>query len=104
LWDDYEIKPVIQIRNMWKDGEETRLIEGYSNVVYDFKGNVYCYCMDTGTKREMVPGGFEIKRNTLKKLCPARQYDIDCKYREKCPIKQGIRIKLETDRRVFTNR
>lgn len=38
----------------------------------------------------------------MKKLCPARQYDIDCKYREKCPIKKGIRIKLEADRRVFT--
>jgi hypothetical protein len=23
-WDRYQIKPVIDIRNMWKDGEETR--------------------------------------------------------------------------------
>ncbi|MCJ7843686.1 transposase, partial [Lederbergia sp. NSJ-179] len=26
LWDDHGIKPVIDIRNMWKDGEETRLL------------------------------------------------------------------------------
>src|SRR5699024_4808516 len=26
LWDDHRIKPVIDIRNMWKDGEETRLL------------------------------------------------------------------------------
>lgn len=102
LWDEYEIKPVIQIRDMWKDGEATRLLEGYSNVVYDFKGNVYCYCMETDTRREMVPGGFECERNALKKLCPAKQYGINCKCEEKCPVKQGIRIKLETDRRIFT--
>ena len=24
LWDEYGIKPVIDIRNMWKDGEVTR--------------------------------------------------------------------------------
>jgi ubiquinone biosynthesis protein Coq4 len=23
-WDQYQIKPVIDIRNIWKDGEETR--------------------------------------------------------------------------------
>jgi len=26
LWDEYGIKPVIDIRNMWKDGEETKAI------------------------------------------------------------------------------
>ncbi|PSR32772.1 MAG: hypothetical protein C7B46_12785 [Sulfobacillus benefaciens] len=26
LWDDYWIKPIIDIRNLWKDGEATRLL------------------------------------------------------------------------------
>lgn len=101
-WDEHQIKPVIDIRNMWKNGEETRLLEGKSNVVYNYKGNVYCYCPETNTSREMACGGFEKDRNTLKKLCPAKQYGIECKGQEVCPVKQGIRIALETDRRIFT--
>ena len=41
LWDDCGIKPVIDIRNMWKDGEETKLVDGQTNVVYDYQGNIY---------------------------------------------------------------
>lgn len=102
LWDEYKIKPVIDIRNMWKDGDETRQLEGYENVVYNYKGNVYCYCLETGEKREMAVGGFEKERGTLKKLCPARQYGTKCKCMEQCSVKQGIRILIETDRRIFT--
>jgi hypothetical protein len=48
LWDDFGIKPVIDIRHMWKDGEETKLVDGQTNVVYDYHANVYCYCPMTG--------------------------------------------------------
>ncbi|EZW61592.1 hypothetical protein HWG47_03160 [Staphylococcus aureus] len=68
LWDDHGIKPVIDIRNMWKDGEETRLLGDYKNVVHNFKGNVYCHCPISGKQREMANGGFEKDRGTLKKL------------------------------------
>lgn len=102
LWDEHKIKPVIQIRNMWKDSDKTRALEEHENVVYDYDGHVYCYCMKTGKKREMASGGFEEDRNTLKKLCPAKQYGIECKFQEKCLVKQAIRIKLDVDRRVFT--
>nr|WP_227765664.1 transposase [Zhaonella formicivorans] len=101
-WDKYQIKPVIDIRNMWKDGEETRLLSGKENVVYNYKGNVYCYCPKTNTRREMPSGGFEKDRNTLKKLCCAEHYGIECKGREQCPVAQGIRIPLSEDRRIFT--
>jgi len=74
LWDNYGIKPVIDIRNMWKDGEKTRQLEDYENVVYNYKGNVYCVCMETDVKREMCVGG----------------------------LKQGIRIDIDLDRRIFT--
>ncbi len=101
-WKEHQIKPVIDIRNMWKDGEETRLLQGRTNAVYNFEGNVYCYCPETGTRREMACGGFEKDRETLKKICPAKQYGIDCKGHSQCPIAQGIRIPLSEDPRVFT--
>jgi len=101
-WDQYQIKPVIDIRNMWKDGEETHLLSGKTNVTYNYKGNVYCYCLKTNTRREMANGGFEKDRNTLKKLCPARQYGIICQGQAVCPVAQGLRIPLSEDRRIFT--
>lgn len=102
LWDEETIKPVIDIRNMWKDGEPTRLLTGRDNVVYDYKGTVSCVCPETGKQREMCNGGFEKDRNTLKKLCPAKQMGIACAGTPKCPVAQGIRIPLSEDRRVFT--
>lgn len=101
-WDEYGIKPVIDIRNCWKDGEETRVLTGKENVAYDYRGRVYCFCPATGTRREMACGGFEKDRNTLKKLCPAKQYGIECKGQTQCPVAQGIRIPLSEDRRIFT--
>jgi hypothetical protein len=59
LWDDYGIKPVLDIRNLWRDGEETRLLSGRDNVAYGFRGNVFCYCPQTGERRQMAYGGFE---------------------------------------------
>ena len=102
LYDQYGIKPVIDIRNCWKDGEETRQLPGFEDVVYNYKGNVYCYCEKTLEKREMSVGGFEKDRDTLKKLCPAKQYGFCCKSVDTCKAKQGIRISLDTDRRIFT--
>lgn len=102
LWDHHQIKPVIDIRNMWKDGEETRLLEGYKNITHDYKGNVYCYCPITGARRQMPNGGFEKDRQTLKKLCPANHYGVDCQGQAQCPVAQSIRIPLSLDRRIFT--
>ena len=102
LWDDYKIKPVIDIRNVWKDTDATRQLGCYQNVVYNHRGNVYCYCLESGERREMAPGGFEESRQSLKKLCPARQYGIECKCMDICEARKGIRIKLDVDRRIFT--
>ena len=102
LWDDCGVKPVIDIRNMWKDGEETKVVSGRRNVVYDYKGAVYCHCPMTGDRREMAYGGFEADRKTLKYRCPAQQYGLDCKGCKRCPVRGAVRIKLSEDRRVFT--
>jgi hypothetical protein len=101
-WDEHQIKPVVDIRNMWRDTDKTRLLSGKENVAYNYKGNVYCFCPETGTQREMCNGGFEKDRSTLKKVCPAKQMGIECKGQAQCPVAQGIRIPLSEDRRIFT--
>lgn len=104
LWDKYGIKPIIDIRNMWRDNE-TRLLknENIKNVTYDYKGTVFCHCPDTGEVRPMSYGGFEEKRKTLKYICPALALGVECKGASKCPIyNKSIRIPLEEDRRIFT--
>jgi hypothetical protein len=102
LWDDYQIKPVIDIRNLWKDGEDIRILDDYENVGHDFKGTVYCYDPDSESIFEMPYAGFEKARETLKYRCPALHYGIECKGQKTCPIGSAIRIKMETNRRVFT--
>jgi len=102
LHQDLGIKPVIDIRNMWKDGEETRLLEGRENVVYDYSGTVSCYCPETGTSREMAYGGYEKDREALKYRCPASHYGIQCRGIGSCPVSGGVRVPLSEDPRVFT--
>lgn len=102
LWDKHEIKPVIDIRDLWKDGEATRLVTGETNVVYDFKGTVFCCGPASGLQREMAYAGFEKDRGTLKYRCPASAYGISCQGMCECSVKSGVRIKMEEDRRIFT--
>ena len=68
LWKKYGIKAIIDIRNMWKDGEKTKQLKTkkIQNVTYDYKGTVFCHCPKTGEMRQMAYGGFEKERETLK--------------------------------------
>ena len=102
LWDEHGIKPLIDIRNCWKDAEQTRQVEGTRNVVYDYQGTVSCYDMRLGQRKQMAYAGFEAERGTLKYRCPAKHYGCKCHWKDQCPIKGAVRIKLEQDRRVFT--
>jgi len=101
-WDEYEIKPVIDIRNCWKDPDETKLVPGTENVVYDYAGTVRCVCPRHGKRYEMAYGGFEKDRNSLKYRCPARHYGHGCAGMDECTITHSLRIPLSIDRRVFT--
>ena len=101
--DRYSISPIIDIRNMWKDGDDTRLLTGQTNVTYDYCGNVYCYCPKEEHKRQMAFGGFEQDRQTLKYRCPAHHYGISCAGQDQCPVNKAIRIPLEEDPRIFTS-
>jgi hypothetical protein len=101
LWDEHQVKPVIDIRNLWKvDG--ARLVHGQSNVSHDYKGTVYCHCPVEWKKRQMAFGGFEEDRGTLKYRCPARHYGLDCKGRDQCWISDNIRISIDSNPRIFT--
>ena len=102
LWDEYQIKPLIDIRNMWKDGEETKLLPNSTNIVYDYKGIVSCYCPVSDEKKELAFSGFEAKRQTLKYLCPMKAYGISCLGKKECSVCNTVRIPLKTNRRIFT--
>lgn len=106
LYDEHGIKPVIDIRNQWKDTDETRALnpEKRENVVYDYRGTVYCHCPKSNERYEMAYCGFEKDRMTLKYKCPSLAYGMRCRGFAECS--EGtkgkiVRIPLETDRRIF---
>jgi hypothetical protein len=102
LWDQYRVKPVIDIRDLWQDGEKTRLLTGKETSSTDYRGTVCCHCPGTNKRREMAFGGFEKDRETLKYRCPARHYGLECRGIKQCPAAGGVRIPLAQDRRIFT--
>ena len=104
LYDEHGIKPVIDIRRMWRD-KETRLLdpERSDNIVYDEGGGVYCLCPVTGEQRQMAYGGFEKDRMMLKYVCPIKAYGLTCKGSDQCEhVMKSERVSLEIDRRIFT--
>lgn len=112
LYSEYFIKPLIDIRNMWKekegeDGTRSLYPDRADNIVYDYQGNVFCVCPVSGEKRNLAYCGYEEKRGGLKYRCPAAHYDYECKGRGHChpsgsEYGRVVRIPLETDRRIFT--
>jgi len=102
VWDEWQALPVIDIRNCWQDGEVTKVVTGFENVVYDYRGTVSCVCPKSGAQRQMAYGGFERDRMTLKYRCPARHYGYQCTGSRSCELGKAVRIPLDEDRRVFT--
>jgi hypothetical protein len=104
LYDEHGIKPVIDIRRMWRDKETKLLDPGRSdNIVYDEVGTVYCICPKTGEQRQMSYGGFEKDRMALKYICPVKAYGVTCSGSHECAhALKSERISLEIDRRIFT--
>lgn len=104
LWDQYHIKPVIDIRKMWKDGEVSRTIDHpkFTNICYNQRGVVTCHCPKTGEVKELAYKGFEEKRDALKYQCPMKAYGMSCPGAKQCPVKNTVRIPRSLDRRIFT--
>jgi hypothetical protein len=104
LYDGHGIKPVIDIRRMWRD-KETKLLDPgcVDNIVYDEVGTLYCICPVTGEQRKMSYGGFEKDRMALKYICSVKAYGVTCKGRDQCEhAMKSERVSLEIDRRIFT--
>ena len=104
LYDEHEIKPVIDIRRMWRDKETKLLDPGCAdNIVYDEVGTVYCICPKTGEQRPMSYGGFEKDRMALKYICSVKAYGLTCSGSDECGhAMKSERVSLEIDRRIFT--
>jgi hypothetical protein len=111
LYDRYGIKPIIDIRHDWKDGEETRSLypDEVDNIVTDEKGSIFCVrqSMSDARQTERVPMvfyGFEKDRKTVKYRCPAAVYGSQCAEREACSWSRYgriVRVGLGQDRRRF---
>jgi hypothetical protein len=102
VWKDSRIKPIIDIRNTWKDPDETKVSKANGQVVYDWRGTVSCVCAKRGTHYKMAHAGFEASRQTLKYRCPALHYGIECASLGSCAVGAAVRIKLSEAPRIFT--
>lgn len=102
LYDEYGIKPIIDIKRSWKDGEETKAFEKVPGVVYSNKGEVFCISQRYGDQKKMACRGFEGSRKSVKYRCPAEHYGITCRGKDACQIPSQVRIPLEEDRRIFS--
>lgn len=83
------IVPVIDIRNCWKDGEETRQYRD-TDIVYDYKGNVW-HVGEDGKKTELLYRGYDKGTDSLRYGFKPQKHD-----------KRVFRIKCVEDRRIFT--
>ena len=99
---EHKVKPVIDIRNCYKDKELLSPVKGYRNVFYNYRGDICCRCKHSGEFRDMVYVGYEKDRDTLKYRCPAENYGFECQYYIDCPVNNSLRIKLTDNPRVFT--
>ncbi len=83
------ITPIIDIRNCWKDGEETHQYRD-TNLVYNYKGTVW-YVGEDGKKTELLYKGYDKRTDSLRYGFKPQKHD-----------RRIFRIKCEEDRRIFT--
>jgi hypothetical protein len=115
LWDEYEIKPAIDIIHKWKEEPKApRSLDPdrVDTLFYNQDGHLLCRHLDTSDETKnyaaMAYEGFEQSRQSLKYRCPAQALGIACTQRAVCNdghhTDHGriVRIPLEKDRRLFT--
>jgi hypothetical protein len=103
------IKPVIQMRGLWKIDPERMLPghDGSSNVVYTEDGTIYCYdkVSEPAVRHPMSYIGYEPERETLKYRCPAKHEDWECPMSSICNAGKSygktVRVPREVDLRRF---
>jgi hypothetical protein len=104
-----KIRPLIQMRSLWKEDPERMLPghDGRSNVVYDEAGTLYCYdrTSDPMIRHRMAYIGYEPKRETIKYRCPARHEGWSCPHDAVCNAGKSygktVRVKRTIDLRRF---
>lgn len=103
---EHHVKPVIQVRELWKEEKEKSLRVGLP-VVYDEAGTVFCYdtVSDPPVKKQMACIGYEKGRETVKYRCPARHDGLPCPSEPRCNDGKAygltVRIKCAEDLRRF---
>jgi Transposase DDE domain len=103
---EHGIKPVIQMRALWKEEKERALRVGLP-LVYDEAGTVFCYdtVSDPPVKKQMACIGYEKGRGTIKYRCPAMHDGLPCPSLRKCNEGRRygltVRVKCEEDLRRF---
>jgi hypothetical protein len=104
-----DIKPLVEMRSLWKENPERMLPghDGNSNVVYDEAGTIFCYdkLSDPPVRRAMAYIGHEKSRRTLKYRCPACHQGFGCRSHGRCNAGKSygmtVRVKQEIDLRRF---
>lgn len=84
------ITPIIDIRNCWKDGEETHQYRD-TQLVYNYKGEVW-YVEEDGTETKLSYKGYDKSTDSLRYGFKPQKHD-----------RRIFRIKCEEDRRIFTS-
>jgi hypothetical protein len=103
------IKPLIEIRNLWKDELERLLpgATGRTNIVHDEAGTLFCYdkVSDPPIRHQMTYMGHEAARGTLKYRCPAAYGGWRCPSASRCNAGKTygmtVRVKEAIDLRRF---
>jgi hypothetical protein len=75
------IKPVVDIRNCWRDGEATKQYKN-TDIVYDYQGNVY-YIDDKGKQHKMSYEGYDDQKKCLRYSYKGKVYNIYISYDER---------------------
>ena len=78
---EFDIIPIVDIRNCWKDGETTKQYKD-KDIIYDYKGNVY-YVDDKGERRRMHYEGYDKKKKCLRYSYNGKMYKIYISYDER---------------------
>jgi hypothetical protein len=108
LLDEAKIKPLIQIRSLWKEQTEQMLPghDGRSNVVYDEAGTVYCYDRSSApiVRHRMAYIGHEPQRQTIKYRCPARHEGWTCSHDGVCNAGKSYGKTVRVDQTIDLRR
>jgi hypothetical protein len=75
------ILPVVDIRNCWKNGDDTRQYKN-TDIIYDYKGTVY-YVKDDGTKVKMTYEGYDRQKKCLRYSHQGKIYKLYVSYDER---------------------